>query len=160
MAAGHRPCILACIRMRTSRPTTIDLGPWPYPGHPRVLIEHADPDEALELAAALRRAGCVVGICRGPSAEADPPTRCPLHDLEPCVAVAGADAVVTLLDLGRPDGVGVLRGLRTRYPSTPLVVAATAGESLELAELLEGSTVVPVGAEPEHVARAVLDALA
>jgi len=53
----------------------------------------------------------------------------------------------------------VLRGLRTRYPSTPLVVAATVGETLDLGELLEGCTVVSVDAEPEQVAAAVRGAL-
>jgi DNA-binding NarL/FixJ family response regulator len=141
------------------RPVTIDLQPWPYPERPRVLIEHHQPDAALELATAIRQAGCTVGICRGPDATADPATRCPLHRLEPCVAVEGADLVVTALDLEKEEGRQVLRGLRTRYPSTPLVVAATVGETLDLGELLEGCTVVSVDAEPEQVAAAVRGAL-
>jgi hypothetical protein len=141
------------------RPVTIDLQPWPYTERPRVLIEHHQPDAALELATAIRQAGCTVGICRGPDATADPATRCPLHRLEPCIAVEGADLVVTALDLEEEEGRQVLRGLRTRYPSTPLVVAATVGETLDLGELLEGCTVVPVDAEPEQVAAAVHGAL-
>jgi CheY-like chemotaxis protein len=141
------------------RATTIDLPPWPYPERPRVLIEHPDPDTALELATAIRHAGCTVGICRGPDATTDPATRCPLHRLEPCVAVEGADLVVTVLDLEERDGREVLRGLRARYPSKPLVVAATVGETLEHGDLLEGCTVVPVSTEPEQVVAAVLDAL-
>ena len=138
---------------------TIDLTPWPYAEHPRVLIEHADPDSSLELAAALRQAGVTVAICRGPDAAADPALRCPLHRLEPCVVVDGADAVVTALDLGSNDGREVLRGLRTRYPATPLIVGATTAESLELADLLDDCTVVPVDAAPEVVTSAVLAAL-
>lgn len=141
------------------RAVTIDLQPWAYPQRPRVLIELPDPDAGLELATAIRRAGCTVGICRGPDATADPATRCPLHRLEPCVAVEGADLVVTALDLEEEDGREVVRGLRTRYPSTPLVVVATVGETLELGEVLEGCTVVPVDAEPEQIVAAVLDAL-
>jgi hypothetical protein len=114
---------------------------------------------ALELASAIRKAGCTVGICRGPDATADPATRCPLHRLEPCVAVEGADLVVTVLDLEEDEGREVVRGLRTRYPSTPLVVAATISETLALGDLLDGCTVVPVSAAPEQVVAAVLDAL-
>jgi CheY-like chemotaxis protein len=154
MAAGVGGTLL----MR-KRAVMIDLQPWAYPERPRVLIEHPRPDSALQLATAIRQAGCTVGICRGPDATADRATRCPLHRLEPCVAVEGADLVVTALDLEEEDGRQVLRGLRTRYPSTPLVVAATVGETLDLGELLEGCTVVSVDAEPEQVAAAVLGAL-
>lgn len=141
------------------RPVTIDLQPWPYPEGPRVLIEHPKPDVALELAAAIRKAGYAVGICRGPDATADPAARCPLHRLEPCLAVEGADLVVSMLDLEKEEGREVVRGLRTRYPSTPLVLAATVSETLALGELLDGCTVVPVSAAPEQVVAAVLDSL-
>lgn len=141
------------------RPLTIELRPWAYPERPRVLIEHRDPDAGLELAAAIRDAGCSVGICRGPDARADPATRCPLHGLEPCVAVEGADLIVTALDLEEEESREILRGLRTRYASTPLVVLATVGEALELGDVLEGCTVVPVDAEPERIVAAVHAAL-
>jgi CheY-like chemotaxis protein len=141
------------------RARTIDLPPWPFPDRPRVLIEHADPDRSLELATAINRAGCAVGICRGPDRAGNPPTRCPLHRLEPCVAVEGADIVVTALDLEQEDGRQVLHGLRTRYPSIPLVVEATVSETLELDDLLEGCTVVPVDAEPKQLTQAVVTAL-
>lgn len=132
------------------RAATIDLQPWPFSERPRVLIEHPDPDAGLELAAALRGAGFAVAICRGPDGTA----RCPVHKLEPCVIVEGADVVVTALDLER-EGRDVLEGLRTRYPDTPLVVEATAAESIELADALYGCTVVPVDAEPGRVVEAV-----
>jgi DNA-binding NarL/FixJ family response regulator len=141
------------------RTATIDLQPWAFPGRPRVLIELPDQDRGLELAAAISRAGCTVGICHGPDATADPATRCPLHRLEPCVAVEGADLVVTALDLDEEEGREVLRGLRTRYPSIPLVVEATVGQSLDLGDLLGGCTVIPVGAEPEQLVAAVRAAL-
>jgi hypothetical protein len=144
-------------RMR-KRAVTIDLGPWPFPGGPRVLIEHPDPNEALELAAAIRRAGCSVYICSGPARRGDPPTRCPLHKLEPCAAVEGADVVVTALDLEDDECVGVLRGLRTRYPSKPLIVAATVSQSLELSDVLQGCSVVPVNEGPDPVVAAVCQA--
>jgi hypothetical protein len=141
------------------RARTIELQPWAFPERPRVLIEHRDPDSGLELAAAIRRAGCTVGICRGPDAAADPPTRCPLHGLEPCVVVEGADLVVTALDLDREEAREVLDGLRTRYPGTPLTVLATVGQAIELGGLLEGCTVLPVAATPEQVAAEVLSIL-
>lgn len=141
------------------RPATIELGPWPFTQRPRVLIEHPDPDEGLELATALRRAGCTVAICRGPDAAGDPPTRCPLHNLQPCVVVEGADVVVTLLGFGREDARGVLRGLRVRYGETPLVVAATVADTLELEDELQGCTVVPEDPALDQVVAAVLRAL-
>jgi hypothetical protein len=141
------------------RARTIELKPWPYSERPRVLIEHPDPDSGLELAAAMRRAGCTVGICRGPDATGDPATRCPLHGLEPCVAVEGADLVVTALDLDREDARQVLNGLRTRYPSTPLTVLATVDQTVELDDLLEGCTVLPVGATPDQITAEVLGSL-
>lgn len=67
--------------------------------------------------------------------------------------------VVTALDLRHEDGREVLRGLRTPYPSVPLVVAATVGETLDLGELLAGCTVVPVDVEPKQLTQAVLTAL-
>lgn len=141
------------------RAATIDLRPWPFPDGPRVLIEHPDPNEALELAVAIRQAGCSVYICRGPAPRGDPPTRCPLHKLEPCVAVEGADVVVTALDLADDDGNDVVRGLRARYPSKPLIVAATVAQVLRLGDVLEGCTVVPVDGRPDTVVTAVREAL-
>jgi len=137
------------------RASTINLQPWPFPGRPRVLIEHPQPGTALELAAAMREAGWTVGICRGPDANADHATRCPLHRLEPCVAVEGADLVVSALDFEAEDARGVVRGLRTRYPSTPLVVTATVAETSELGDLLDGCAVLPADAKPEQVVAAV-----
>lgn len=142
------------------RTTTIALQPWPYPGRPRVLIEHPDPDEALEVAAALRGDGWTVGICRGPDSAADPARRCPLHRLEPCVAVAGADVVVMALDLEDPDSRDVLRGLRARYGRTPVVVLATVTEALELEGALDGCRVLPVDSGPELIAAEVRTQLA
>jgi DNA-binding response OmpR family regulator len=139
----------------TKRRVTIDLEQWPFAGRPRVLIEHFDAARALELAGALRQAGCTVGVCCGPDAAADPATRCPLHGLEPCVAVEGADLVVTALDLDTTDGVGVVRGLRTRYRETPAVVLATVAQTLALEDVLDDCTVLPINGEPTYVATAV-----
>jgi hypothetical protein len=147
------------VRFMRKRPVTIDLAPWPFTQRPRVLIEHPDPDTGLEVATALRRAGCTVAICRGPDATGDPPTRCPVHEFGPCVIVEGADIVVTMLGFGREDARGVLRGLRTRYAETPLVVAATVADVLELEDELQGCTIVPEDAPPDELVAAVLRAL-
>jgi CheY-like chemotaxis protein len=138
---------------------TLDLKPWPFAERPRVLIEHPDPDARLEIAVALRDAGCTVAMCTGPESEGSPATRCPVHKLEPCAIVDGADVVLTGLAFDEDDGRNVLQGLRARYPSTPLVVEATVIDALELKDLLEGCTVIPQDAEPSHVVNAVLAAL-
>jgi hypothetical protein len=154
---GWRPVArLSPCRVMRRRRDTIELQPWVFTDRPRVLIEHPDPDSALELAAALSRAGCTVGICRGPDSRANPATRCPLHGLEPCVALDGADLAVTALDLDEEGGREVLAGLRTRYPNTPVVVVGPVGRTRELEDLLEGCTVVPTD-QPEQVVAAVLD---
>jgi DNA-binding NarL/FixJ family response regulator len=137
----------------------IDPQPWAFPDRPRVLIELADPEAALQLSVAIRKAGCAVAVCQGPDASTDPTTRCPLHMLEPCVAVEGADLVVTALDFDQESGRDVLRGLRTRYPSIPLVVATTVRQSRDLAELLAGCIVVSADAKPERIVAAVAEAL-
>jgi hypothetical protein len=121
-----------------------------------VLIECSQPDAALELAAALSAAGCTVGICRGPSTDAA--TRCPLHGLEPCVAVEGADLVVNELDLADPVAQEVVRGLRTRYPSTSLILIADSAVPDELDGLARECTIVSP-AEPERIVEAALNVL-
>jgi hypothetical protein len=163
-----------------TRPLTIEPGPSRFPRRPRVLIEHPDPDAGLALATALRNDGCYVTICRGPKSAADPAagirpprpglafegvfcfidTRCPVRQLERCVAVERVDVVVTALGLEHQAAREVLTGLRTRYPKTPVVIAATVAQTIELGEALDGCTVVPADAGPPRVAAAVLEALA
>ena len=140
--------------MRRPR-STIDLPPWPFADRPRVLLEHPDPAACFALTDELRRRGCAVAVCSGPDEDA----RCPLHALESCAAVEGADVVVTALGLEREDAREVLRGLRTRYPGTPLVVAVAVADALELEDELYGCTVVPEDAEPARIADAVAGAL-
>jgi hypothetical protein len=142
------------------RSRTIELGPWPFDERPRVLIEHPNPDRGLELGTAIRRTGLTVGFCTGPDSAGDPARQCPLHRLQACVTVEGADVVVTGLDLGTNDSRDVVRALRTRYPSTPLVVLATVGQAIELADALMGCTVLAVDADADQVARAVVEAIA
>jgi hypothetical protein len=133
----------------------IDLQPWPFDGAPRVLLEHADPEACFPLVEELRHRGCAVGICGGPDVD----VRCPLHALEACAAVEGADVVFTALGFWREDAREVLRGLRARYPGKPLVVGTAVAEALELQDELYGCTVVPEDAEPARIADAVTAAL-
>lgn len=133
----------------------IDLQPWPFAGVARVLVEHPDPEACFPLVEELRHRGCAVAICSGPDVDA----RCPLHALEGCAAVEGADVVFTALGFWREDAREVLRGLRTRYPGKPLVVAAAVADALELEDDLYGCTVVPEDAEPARIADAVAVAL-
>jgi hypothetical protein len=152
MTPGGRLGRLAAMR---KRPVTIELGPWRFDQRPRVLIEHPDPEAGLEFATAFRRAGCTVAICRGPNASGPQPTRCPLHGLEPCAVVEGADVVVTALGFDLDESRAVLRGLRMRYPSTPLVVLVALADALALERELAGCTVLPQDAEQERVVGAV-----
>ena len=79
-----------------------------------------------------------------------------MHGYEPCIAVEGADLVVTSLDFDREDARGVLQGLRTRYASTPLVVLATPAQAAELADVLRGCVVLPADATAERITAAVV----
>jgi hypothetical protein len=142
-------------RLIPRRQPTIDLQPWPFADVPRVLVEHAEPANCLELVAELRHRGWAVALCSGPDAEA----RCPLHSFDECVAVAGADVVVTALDFGREEAREVLRGLRIRYAGKPVVVEAAVADALELEDELRGCTVMPVDANPTQVADAVAGSL-
>ena len=137
------------------RQATIDLRSWPFAERPRVLLEHPDPAACFALTDELRRRGYTVAVCSGPDVDA----RCPLHALESCAGVEGADVVVTALGFERQDAREVLRGLRTRYPGKPLVVEVAVADALELEEDLYGCTVVPEDAEPARVADAVTGAL-
>jgi CheY-like chemotaxis protein len=120
-----------------------------------VLVEHPVPETCLELVAELRRRGCAVAICSGPDALA----KCPLHSFDSCVAVEGADVIVTALGFDREDAREVLRGLRTRYPSTSLVVEVAVADALELEDELYGCTVVSEEAAPAEIADAVVGLL-
>lgn len=101
------------------RKTSLGGGSWPWPDRPRVVVEDHDEARGLETAAALRRAGYAVGLCRGPEGSRE---RCPLVSLEDCPWVDGADAVVWRLGLDRPEALDVLQALRQRRPSLPLIV--------------------------------------
>jgi len=130
--------------------------PWPWPGHPRVLIEHADESVGMRLAADLRQAGYAVAVCPGPAQSA----RCPLAGDEGCEVAHGADVIVSSLGLGTPQSREVLEALRARCAGTPLVVEVAAAEQDEWADLLRGCEVVVSPVSPDALVAAVRGVLA
>jgi DNA-binding NtrC family response regulator len=138
------------------RPTSgLNPEPWPWPGHPRVLVESADESADLRLTSALREAGYGVAVCPGPLET----ERCPLTGPEGCAIAHGADVVVSSLGLERAEARDVLQALRARCPNVPLVVEVGAGLGSEWPDLLRGCELVysPVG--PEELVAAVRRAL-
>lgn len=129
--------------------------PWPW-GHPRVLIEHADEESGMSLAAAARQAGYSVAVCPGPAQS----QRCPLAGDEGCEAAHGADVIVAGLGLGTPRSREVLEALQARCAGIPLVVEVSAEERERWPDLLEGCAVVDSPVAPDELVAAVRGALA
>jgi hypothetical protein len=137
---------------RTIRPT-----PWPF-GHPRVVVEHAEREVAMEYAVALRNAGYSVALCKGPARTERGYERCVLVGGDECVAVDGADVVVAALGVRAPRKRAVLEALRLRHPDKPLVVELSPGDAEAWDELVDGLYVVVTPVEPEELVAAVDDA--
>lgn len=100
---------------------------------------------ALAIATRLRRAGCAVAVCPGPSR----PGECPLTGADGCAAAEGADLVVSCLgddDVGRE----VVDALRTRCSSLPVVDATPDAVPAAVAAV----AVDVLGAKGEDVSRA------
>ena len=130
--------------------------PWPWPGHPRVLIEHVDESAGMNVAAGLRQAGYAVAVCPGPTQSA----RCPLAGDEGCEVAHGADVIVSSLGLGTPQSREVLEALRARCAGIPLIVEVAPEEKAEWADLLQGCEVVVSPVAPEELVAAVRGVLA
>ena len=137
------------------RATRSSPQPWPWPGHPRVLIEHADEAAGLALASGLRQSGYAVAVCPGPE-QSD---RCPLAGAEGCAIAHGADLIVSSLGLDTAESREVLRALRERCPETPLIVEVAAGQEAELADLVKGCDVIVSPVDPEQLVAKVREAL-
>jgi hypothetical protein len=135
---------------------TLSPQPWPWSGHPRVLVEHPDRATGLALATALRQRGYTVAVCPGP--ESSEP--CPLAGHEGCAVAHDADAVFFSLGLGSPATREILQALKTSFPSTPIFVEATPGEVIEWEELVRGCTLVPPSVVPDQLVLLVDEALA
>ncbi len=130
--------------------------PWPWPGHPRVLIEHVDESVGMSVAAGLRQAGYAVAVCPGPAHT----ERCPLAGDAGCEIAHGADVIVSSLGLGSPQSREVLEALRARCAGTPLIVEVAPDEKEEWADLLQGCEVVVSPVSPDDLVAAVQGALA
>lgn len=130
--------------------------PWPWVGHPRVLIEHADESEGMSLAAAVRQAGYAVAVCPGPAQS----ERCPLAGDEGCQAAHGADVIVACLGLGTARSREVLEALRARCAETPLIVEVAPEEREEWPDLLDACDVVDSPVTPDELVTALRGVLA
>lgn len=139
-----------------SREARLSPQPWPWPGHPRVLIEDAEETRGLGFADAVRQAGYAVAVCPGPGRS----ERCPLAGDEGCEAAHGADVIVAGLGVGTSQSREVLEALRARRPGTPLIVEATAEEQEKWSELLQGCEVVVPPVAPGELVAAVRSVLA
>ncbi len=135
-----------------SQAQTVKLRPEPWRwGHPRVLVEHPDEQAGLAISSALRFAGYAVVICPGPPGRG----KCPLTGPEGCAPAHDADLVVCALGYEGEKGRAVLREMRTRYPSIPVLVEVPSEMDAELAELLNGCEQLAEPATPEQVVSAV-----
>ncbi len=141
------------MRLRKAR---LSPQPWPWPGHPRVLIEHADESVGMSLAAGLRHAGYGVAVCPGPGSS----ERCPLAGDEGCEAAHGADVILAGLGLGTPQSREVLEALRARCAGIPLIVEVATEEKEQWSELLQGCEVVVSPVTSDELVAAVRGVLA
>ena len=147
---------LAPMRAVRSRAIRSSPQPWPWPGHPRVLIEHPDEAVGLRFASILRQAGYAVAVCPGPEQS----EQCPLAGAEGCAVAHGADVVVSSLGLERPEAREVLQSLQARCPETALVVEVAPGQEAELHDLLAGCDLLDSPVVPEQLVASVRRALA
>lgn len=134
---------------------TINPQPWRW-SEPRVLVEHHEEEAGLEIASGLRMAGYAVAACCGPQRHG----QCPVTGDGGCAAAEDADLVVCCLGYEHETAREVLRGLRMRYPATPLLVEAPSQLDAELEELLEGCHRLQGPATTEQIVSAALSVTA
>jgi DNA-binding NarL/FixJ family response regulator len=141
--------------LQALRTSGLSPEPWPWPGRPRVLVEHADESAGLMMVSALREAGYNVAVCPGPAEE----KRCPLTGPQGCAIAHGGDVVVSSLGLERAEGREVLEALRIRCGHVALVVEVKPGQAEEWTELLRDCEIVYSPVAPEQLVSAVGRAL-
>ena len=125
---------------------------------PRVLVENPDVGVGFALERALEADGCEVAVCGGP--DRLPRHRCPLVFDEDCALAAGADVIVHGLNPDRPEQAEVLRALRAKHPSTPVVVEVPNPTAARHRGLLADCVIVPFPATRDSLRAAVDRALA
>jgi hypothetical protein len=135
---------------RLNREGGINPQTWRW-SHPRVLVEDPNEKAGLAIASGLRFAGYAVGVCPGPRGHGE----CPLTGPAGCAPAHDADLVVCNLGYEREVAREVLRELRTRYPSTTLLVVVPHDIDADLRELLDGCHQLRTGATPDQIVIAV-----
>lgn len=140
-------------RKPRSTPGWAERGP-----RPRVLVENPDLGVGFAVELALEADGCEVAVCGGP--DRLPGHRCPLVFDEDCALAAGADVIVHGLNPDRPEHAEVLRALRAKHPSTPMVVEVPSPTAARHAGLLADCVVVAFPATSDSLRAAVDRALA
>jgi len=123
-----------------------------------VLVENPDVGVGFVLERFLEREGCEVAVCGGPDGLRR--HRCPLVFDEDCALAAGADVIVHGLNPDRPEHAEVLRALRSKHPTTPVVVEVPRPSIERHAGLLADCIVVPFPATRDSLRGAVDRALA
>lgn len=115
----------------------------------RVLVENASPALRFADFGRYRDAGLDVRLCSGPEDAGDV---CPLLAGERCPYAERADVV--LFGFGAPSPI--LRALRDRHPSIPVVVEVPRGED---ADLPAGCTALPSPASVDEQVRVLVGAV-
>ena len=133
------------------------MAPQPGISDLRVVIEHADPDEARAQERALRDAGASVNVCQG--AMALPDQTCPVLGGKGCSLIEEADVILHGLDIEDPGDRDVLRSVRAAYPDIPMVVEAPLDLVREHADALRDVRVSPPF-DMDALVRTVTDAAA
>ncbi len=123
---------------------------------PRVLVEESDGAIRDAMVQVLEEAGFEAVGCGGP--DDHPGSRCPLVADGECPAAQLADVILFSLRISDPVNQAVLRALKRRHPSTPIVVEVPKPKVVALNELLVGTHPVHSPLTRRSLTRAVRDA--
>jgi hypothetical protein len=126
-------------------------------GRPRALVENPDFGVGFAIERVLAAEGYDVSVCGGPDRLRG--HRCPLIAEGRCGLAEGADVIVHSLNPDRLEHLTVLRGLRSRYPHTPLVVEVPTPAVERHRGVLSGCTVVAMPVTRDTLVSAVASSL-
>jgi hypothetical protein len=124
-------------------------------GRLRVLVEN--PDFGFAAERVFEAAGYNVAVCGGP--ERLRGHRCPLVTEGRCALAEGADVIVHSLNPARPEHAAVLRALRARHPTTPLIVEVPSPALVRHTALLQGCTIMEMPATRDKLVSTVASSL-
>ena len=125
---------------------------------PRVLVEETDGAIRDSMIQILEEAGFEAVGCGGPNDH--PGSRCPLVVDGTCPAASLADVILFSLRISNPANREVLRSLKQRHPSTPIIVEVPKPKVAALNELLVGTHPVHSPLTRRSLTRAVRNAWA